>query len=318
MTPAPIPKNEAERLAALRRYEMLDTPAEADFDDFTRLASQICGTPIALVSLVDAGRQWFKSKVGLAASETPRDHAFCAHAIQGNELFEVPNALADERFHDNPLVTGDPSIRFYAGIPVHAGARQPVGTLCLIDRQPRHLGQEELAVLGDLAAMVEDLLKAAQSATVDALTGLFNRRGFDALASKALAVSHRLGSVSTLILFDLDDFKQVNDVHGHAAGDRALADFSEALLKTFRDADVVARFGGDEFCVLACASAASMAAPLGRLGRLLAGLLDRPYRIAFSAGTAETTHDLPLPLPALLAAADRAMYQDKLSHRSTG
>src|ERR1700691_702717 len=118
MQSAPIPENESKRLAALRRYDILDTPAEADFDDFTWLASQICGTPMAAVTLVDAARQWFKSSIGLEVSETPREVSFCGHVVAQPEILEVSDALEDERFRDNPYVTGDPKIRFYAGAPL--------------------------------------------------------------------------------------------------------------------------------------------------------------------------------------------------------
>ncbi len=152
MNEAPPPGNEAARLAALRSYEILDTPPEEAFDDLTKVAAQVCGTPIALVSLIDADRQWFKSRVGLAVSETPRKYAFCSHAIlQPGKPLVVEDAKLDPRFHDNPLVTGDPNVIFYAGAPLVMPDGMPLGTLCVIGNEPRTIDDESLETLKSLA-----------------------------------------------------------------------------------------------------------------------------------------------------------------------
>ena len=144
---AALPLNESDRLSVLREYCIMDTPPEAVFDTFTRLAAYICGTPIALVSLLDENRQWFKSRVGLDAQETPRDIAFCAHAILQSDTLIIPDTLNDVRFKDNPLVTASPHIRFYAGVPLTSPAGHALGTLCVIDRIPRELSPEQIAAL---------------------------------------------------------------------------------------------------------------------------------------------------------------------------
>lgn len=154
MKSAPIPDNEQARLAALHRYRILDTEFEEGFDDFTKLASQIAGTPIALISLVDETRQWFKSRSGLEALQTPRDISFCGHAVDGHEVFEVPDTLEDERFFDNPLVTGEPLIRSYAGAPLLAKDGQAIGTLCVLDRVPRTLSVAQKSAMQALARQV--------------------------------------------------------------------------------------------------------------------------------------------------------------------
>ena len=139
--------SESRRLKTLRDYDILDTAAEKVFDDLTRLATAICGTPISLVSLVDDERQWFKSRVGLDAEQTPRDQAFCAHALRDDSSFIVEDATLDERFASNPLVTEDPGIRFYAGMPLIVADGSALGTLCVIDRKPRVLTDEQLNAL---------------------------------------------------------------------------------------------------------------------------------------------------------------------------
>ncbi|MEI6430176.1 MAG: GAF domain-containing protein, partial [Pseudanabaena sp. ELA607] len=154
MIPAdPLP-NEQERYAELLRYEILDTEAESDFDDIVKLASLLCKSEISLISLIDDHRQWFKAKTGLNATETPKELAFCAHAIHQDDLFEIPDASQDERFHDNPLVTGEPNIRFYAGQPLNSAQGYKLGTLCIIGRQPRQLGDKERYILKILGRQV--------------------------------------------------------------------------------------------------------------------------------------------------------------------
>jgi GAF domain-containing protein len=161
---APVPSDEERRLRALQQTGLLDTEAEERFDRFTRIAAALFEVPIALVSLVDKNRQWFKSRTGMVASETGRDEAFCAHVILGDDVMQVPDALVDDRFADSPLVTGEPRILFYAGAPLSLGDGSAVGTLCVIDHRARNLDQGQLRLLSDLAKLVERELQTNPSA----------------------------------------------------------------------------------------------------------------------------------------------------------
>lgn len=314
LTP-PKPANESTRIDTLRSLNILDTSPEERFDRLTRLAKRLFNVPIALVSLVDADRQWFKSCVGLTASETPRDVSFCGHAILGEDVFLVPDALSDARFHDNPLVTGDPRIRFYAGCPLTVPNGSRLGTLCVIDVEPRELGAEDLELLRDLGRMAEQEIAAVQLATMDELTMLSNRRGFEALAQHALNLCKRVHKPASLLFFDLNDFKQVNDSYGHAEGDRALTTFAELLRSALRDSDVIGRLGGDEFVALVTdANRDKTRGLIGRLEQMLDARnaeLMRGYDIGFSVGQVEYEPGRHASIASLLADADAAMYAHK-------
>ncbi len=150
----PIPADEPERLEALERYEILDTPPDQAIDDLTLLAAYVCQTPVALVTLIDRERQWFKSRVGIDVTETPRDLAFCAHAVAARETLIVPDTLLDERFAQHPLVQGDPKIRFYAGAPLRVDEGHCLGTICVVDREPRQLSEAQQDALEALSRQV--------------------------------------------------------------------------------------------------------------------------------------------------------------------
>ncbi len=310
-----IPDNEYRRLKTLRSLNLLDTEPEERFDRLTRLARRLFDVPIALVSLVDEDRQWFKSCVGLELRESPRRVSFCGHAILGDGTFIICDTLDDERFFDNPLVTGHPEIRFYAGCPLRALDGAKVGTLCVIDTQPRTFDADDVRALEDLAAIAEQELHAVQLAMLDDLTGIPNRRAFMMLATQSLRICVRQRLEAVLVLIDLDDFKRINDTFGHAEGDYALTTFVRHLESELRQSDVFARLAGDEFVVLLInATPMDARAMVARLQRALAAAnleRERGYSLSFSHGITSCSPDDACTIEALLDAGDAQMYASK-------
>ncbi len=275
-----IPLDEAQRLAALHATRLLGSAPEETFDRITRTAARLLDVPIALVSLIDKDRQWFKSRTGLDACETPREISFCGHAILSDEPLVVPDAAQDARFVDNPLVTGDMHLRFYAGVQLYSVDRKKIGTLCVIDSRPRQLGPGELDALRDLARMVEQLVyhrqlaMAAQSLSErlqdcapapggspasgelawlvahDLLTGLPNRQAMLRAIQGSIAGWRADGTPALVACINVDRFKRFNETLGHRAGDEILVGLATSLQALLREGDMLARAGSDEFLLL--------------------------------------------------------------------
>lgn len=237
-----LPGNDAARVATLRTLNILDTPRDNRFDRYTRITARIFDMPIVLISLVDDRRQWFKSAEGLDVEETSRDISFCAHAILGDDVLEVPNARHDPRFRDNPLVVEQPRIRFYAGAPLEAPNGHKLGTLCVIDRVPRQLSDEEKTMLKSLADMVVgEIISSA-----DTETGLANRHAQKLTGAKCLEKGADACKLS-MLLFDISDvFASPADTDLKKPGPI----FAELLREHFPVAKSIAHLGGYHFCVL--------------------------------------------------------------------
>jgi diguanylate cyclase (GGDEF)-like protein len=313
---APTP-DETRRLRTLHALGLLDTPAEERFDRITRMAQRVFDVPISLISLVDENRQWFKSRQGLDAVETPRNVSFCGHAIHGDSPMVVPDASQDVRFADNPYVTDGLQVRFYAGCPISAPDGSKLGTLCVIDSQPRTPDEKDLAILAQLAEMVEVEIAAMDAAITDDLTGLTNRRGFHLLAPKVLLLCERLSLPAVMVYADLDGLKPINDRLGHKAGDRAIITAASVLARAFRNSDLVARLGGDEFAALLVGTSD----PSTPLQRLEQGVLEHNTArgndpVSLSIGSAEFDPAHPIELDELIGRADKAMYRQKHIRKS--
>ena len=334
--PPPIPADEPERLKALQSLGLLHTPAEERFDRITRMATKVLNTPIALVSLVADDHQRFKSANGNETKSTSRDISFCGHAIVNDGPLIVENALADDRFSENPMVVDEPQIRAYAGQPITVGDGHRVGTLCVIDVQPREFSPDDVNNLRDLAALVEgeihrgmlsqiqhDLLnqrdELQRKATTDPLTKLLNRGAIMELLERELARARR-GTPVSVAMIDADHFKRVNDTYGHPVGDQVLTEIARRIRSGIRDCDDAGRYGGEEFLVLLNNCDANHAHIAGE--RIRSAVAKRP--IESTAGPLDITVSVGIttygPHPTagdeLVAACDRALYAAKANGRN--
>jgi len=311
------PWDVADRKAALDRYDVLDTGPEARFDNITALVRAVLGVPIAVVSLVDRDRQWYKSRDGLDDSEMPREISFCADIIRDHEPKVVPDTQADPRFRENPLVTGEPHIRSYAGVPLVTPDGCSVGTLCAIDHVPRAFTEAQVALLQNFAAVIVDELELRQIAQVDFLTGALTRRAFVAKLDAAIDQRDQ-GGCHVLLVLDIDHFKAVNDRFGHAAGDRVLEAVAQRCRAELRSADYFGRLGGEEFaCLLTDTDVDTAIRVAERCRRAVAALEVNsgvPVRVTASFGAAALGDGIT-DVSKWLAAADAALYTAKASGR---
>lgn len=246
----PLPVDEMQRLRELERYGVIGTPSDEHFERIVELASLIFAVPITAISLVEQHRQWFLCNLGLEASETPREQAFCAHAIVGDGVMVVPDATADPRFRANPLVTAAPHIRFYAGAPLHSREGHNLGTLCVIDREPREMNAVQMRQLTLLSQMVMHEIELRSQARLCPVTGLPTRHTFLTIGGHEISRARHQHLPLSLLCVDIDNLRLVNNRWGHAAGDRLLQDVVALLRGEMREQDYAARLGDGEFALL--------------------------------------------------------------------
>ncbi len=315
-----ISSEETARMAALHRYNILDTAPEESFDRITRLAKTVLQTPMVMVSLVDADRQWFKSRQGTDVTETARSISFCTHTIQTDEPLIVPDALENPKFCNSPLVLGPPHVRFYIGVPLimHDGCR--IGALCAVDTKPRELSPEHIAVLRDLARLVVDEIELRQIATTDSLTGVLTRRGFDIEINREFKRAERHSHDLSLIAVDIDHFKKVNDTYGHPAGDLVLKAVAAQIKQMVRGEDFVARLGGEEFVVALPETNADQAMVVAeKIREAIAGATVQVHSVSIAVTSSfgiACGNDQDEDWNMILKKADTALYDAKKTGRN--
>jgi diguanylate cyclase (GGDEF)-like protein len=310
--------DEQGRLAALHRYEVLDTPAEEPFDRITKLVQMVLDVPMATVSLIDEDRQWFKSCVGIAGPGTPRNEAFCDYTIRTREPMNIPDATLDSRFAENPAVMGALHIRSYLGVPLSTPDGYNIGALCAIDTRPREFTAEQTAVLTSFASLVVDELELRRIAQTDHLTGAATRRGFALELDKEIARSRRSERTSALVLLDVDHFKSVNDTYGHPVGDAVLQNLAGCVRTILREGDVFGRIGGEEFAILLPGASVEEAFECAERIRLAVAekpLVQEPeLSVTISLGV--SAQSLRMTSDEWMSAADGALYEAKRTGRN--
>lgn len=306
--------NALYQLDALHTFSLLANAAEKRFDRLTRLAKRLFNVPVAFVSLANQPCQVHSPQVDSSNLTQP---AYFVPPGASDELLVLQDTAQDQRFRNNPSVGRDSGVRFYVGYPISVGNGKPLGTLCLIDNQPHQFGEDDLALLRDLAKMAEQELFAMELATIDELTRIPNRRGFEAMSEQALSLCQRLGKPVSLLYFDLNLFKQINDQFGHAEGDHALQDFSAILTKSFRKSDIIGRLGGDEFAVMLPNTTQHQTHVALRCLKKAIQQYNhsskRGYKLRFSVGQVDTM-TASGNISELMKHADSRMYEHKKQH----
>jgi diguanylate cyclase (GGDEF)-like protein len=341
---------EAERRAAFAGYAVLDTPAEQAYDDIVKLATMLCATPAAVISLLDGDRQWFKARIGVPMPQAPRRFALCEQAAgDPGKPFEIDDIAGDPRLRDYPVqIVGRP-VRFYAAAPLLTPDGITLGSVCVMDVVPRRLDERQRDGLAILARQTQHLLELRrhtreqrrrideqqavarkleraradlqqrhrelqQRADHDPLTGLLNRAALVQLREDPQAMARLQAGAYVLMLVDVDHFKQVNDRHGHLLGDRALRAVGDAIAASVREGDVAARFGGEEFLVVLPGTRLPGAAEVAERIRTQVAQLALPFGLTVSIGLAagEPTLDHP---EQVFDRADQALYRAKAAGR---
>lgn len=338
MLPAPTPADDTARIARLEALGVLDAPDDAALDSVASIAAAALAAPMSAVSLVERDTQFFRAHVGLPCRVTGRGPSFCGHVVASDEPLVVKDTHADPRFADNPLVTGEPWIRFYAGHPVRHPDGSVLGTLCVMDTEPRRFGREQRRLLQQLACVTEAALaaraarnaqelltarlaRARRQSMIDPLLRTWNRAAIMAILENRTAAAVQQRAPLSVLMLDVDHFKSVNDRHGHQAGDTLLLAIARALRAAVRVDDEVGRYGGEEFlAVLPGVRRLEGLHLADRVRRAIAGTTITIGKAKLcrtvSIGLAEWNADGGESIESLIERADVALLEAKRSGRN--